>query len=134
MGTGTATFTLRLGQNEYKCDMRLPNGPVRVAELLPVMNAVAGLVVDNAVDEALAGHAGILAEAGVVDPVGIPGVQDKASALMIPVPIARSRGRYILKVDPLNIKAGISLGKALCDQGKYREGSAKVNAASGRMA
>lgn len=44
--------------------------------------------------------AGILAEAGVVDPVGIPGVQDKASALMISVPIARSRGRYILKVDP----------------------------------
>jgi serine/threonine-protein kinase HipA len=44
--------------------------------------------------------ASILAEAGVVDPVGIPGIQDKASALMISVPVAQSRGRYILKVDP----------------------------------
>ncbi|HNY39548.1 MAG TPA: YkgJ family cysteine cluster protein [Bryobacteraceae bacterium] len=53
MSTGTAAFTLRLGKNEYKCDIKLPTGPVRVVELLPVMNAVAGLVVDNAVDEAV---------------------------------------------------------------------------------
>lgn len=64
MGTGTATFTLRLGQNEYKCDMRLPNGPVKVAELLPVMNAVAELVVDNAVDEAVAEGRTITCKAG----------------------------------------------------------------------
>jgi serine/threonine-protein kinase HipA len=44
--------------------------------------------------------ASILADAGVVDPVGIPGIQDKTSALMISVPVARARGRYILKVDP----------------------------------
>lgn len=44
--------------------------------------------------------ASILTEAGVVDPVGIPGIQDKTSALMISVPVARARGRYILKVDP----------------------------------
>lgn len=44
---------MRLGKNEYKCDIKLPTGPVRVVELLPVMNAVAGLVVDNAVDEAV---------------------------------------------------------------------------------
>lgn len=53
MGTGTANFTLRLGKNEYKCDIKLPVGPVRVVELLPVMNAVAELVVDNAVEEAV---------------------------------------------------------------------------------
>ncbi|MHB1087179.1 MAG: type II toxin-antitoxin system HipA family toxin [Acidimicrobiales bacterium] len=42
----------------------------------------------------------ILADAGVVDRTGIPGVQDKASARMISVPVARAAGRYILKVDP----------------------------------
>ena len=42
----------------------------------------------------------ILSDAGVVDRTGIPGVQDKASARMISVPVARAVGRYILKVDP----------------------------------
>ena len=42
----------------------------------------------------------ILGVAGVVDRTGIPGVQDKASARMISVPIAQAAGRYILKVDP----------------------------------
>jgi len=42
----------------------------------------------------------ILTEAGVVDRTGIPGVQDKASARMISVPVARAAARYILKVDP----------------------------------
>jgi len=42
----------------------------------------------------------ILTGAGVVDRTGIPGVQDKASARMISVPVARATGRYILKVDP----------------------------------
>lgn len=42
----------------------------------------------------------LLGAAGVVDPVGIPGVQDKASARMISVPVARAGERYLLKVDP----------------------------------
>lgn len=42
----------------------------------------------------------ILGGAGVVDRSGIPGVQDKASARMISVPVAQAAGRYILKVDP----------------------------------
>jgi serine/threonine-protein kinase HipA len=42
----------------------------------------------------------ILGEAGIVDRTGIPGVQDKASARMISLPIAQAAGRYILKVDP----------------------------------
>lgn len=42
----------------------------------------------------------LLQEAGVIDPIALAGVQDKASARMISVPV-RSRGRrYILKVDP----------------------------------
>ena len=43
--------------------------------------------------------ADVLGEAGV-DRVGIPGVQDKASARMISVPVAKAGRRYILKVDP----------------------------------
>ena len=42
----------------------------------------------------------ILGVEGVVDRSGIPGVQDKASARMISVPVAQAAGRYILKVDP----------------------------------
>lgn len=42
----------------------------------------------------------IFADAGVADRTGIPGVQDKASARMMSVPVAQAAGRYILKVDP----------------------------------
>ncbi|HEY5265826.1 MAG TPA: HipA domain-containing protein [Acidimicrobiales bacterium] len=42
----------------------------------------------------------VLADAGVIDRVSIPGVQEKASAGMISVPIALSGNRYILKIDP----------------------------------
>ena len=42
----------------------------------------------------------LLAEAGMVDPVAIPGVQDKASARMISVPVGRATDRWILKIDP----------------------------------
>jgi len=35
---------------------------------------------------------------------------------------AEAQYREILKIDPLHIKARISLGKVLCDQGKYWEG------------
>lgn len=44
--------------------------------------------------------ADLLAEAGVIDPVGIAGIQDKASAEMITVPIAQAGRRYLLKIDP----------------------------------
>lgn len=42
----------------------------------------------------------LLSEAGIVDPVGLPGVQDKVSARMISVPVARAHERCILKIDP----------------------------------
>jgi serine/threonine-protein kinase HipA len=42
----------------------------------------------------------VLEATGVVDPVGLAGVQDKASAKMISVPLARAGERYILKVSP----------------------------------
>lgn len=44
--------------------------------------------------------ADVLADAGVVDPVALPGVQDKVSARMISVPVGRAGERYMLKVDP----------------------------------
>lgn len=42
----------------------------------------------------------LLTDAGVVDPVAIPGVQDKVSAQVISVPIGQAGSRYILKIDP----------------------------------
>ncbi len=51
MNTGQASFTLRLGKNQYKCELEMPSGPVRVAELLPLLNAVVGLVIQSAVEE-----------------------------------------------------------------------------------
>ena len=42
----------------------------------------------------------ILEAAGVIDPVALAGVQDKASARMISVPVGQAGERYILKVDP----------------------------------
>ncbi|MDO5683892.1 MAG: HipA domain-containing protein [Propionibacteriaceae bacterium] len=42
----------------------------------------------------------LLAESGIVDPIGIAGVQDKVSARMLSVPIASASHRYILKLDP----------------------------------
>lgn len=42
----------------------------------------------------------LLEQAGVIDPVALAGVQDKASARMISVPVARAGERFILKVDP----------------------------------
>lgn len=44
--------------------------------------------------------ADVLAEAGVVDPVALPGVQDKVSARMISMPIERAGERFVLKLDP----------------------------------
>ena len=44
--------------------------------------------------------ADVLDAAGVVDPIGLPGVQDKASARRISVPVRRAGERYVLKVDP----------------------------------
>lgn len=42
----------------------------------------------------------ILAEAGIVDPTALAGVQDKASARMMSTPVGWGSGRFILKVDP----------------------------------
>ncbi len=42
----------------------------------------------------------LLAEAGMIDPVALPGVQDKVSARIISVPVGHASNRYILKIDP----------------------------------
>ena len=42
----------------------------------------------------------ILGKAGVVDPFALAGVQDKASARMLSVPIGHADQQYILKIDP----------------------------------
>ena len=42
----------------------------------------------------------VLASAGVVDPVSLAGVQDKASAAMISVPVRSEQAAYLLKLDP----------------------------------
>lgn len=42
----------------------------------------------------------LLADNGIIDRVGIAGVQDKVSARMISLPVARANERYILKLSP----------------------------------
>jgi len=64
MSTGHASFTLRLGKNLYKCDLELPSGPVRVAELLPGLNKLAGFVIEGAVEETLEAGGSISCKAG----------------------------------------------------------------------
>jgi serine/threonine-protein kinase HipA len=46
--------------------------------------------------------ADLLAEAGMVDPVALPGVQDKVSPRVISMPLGRASNRYILKLAPLS--------------------------------
>jgi len=42
----------------------------------------------------------VMADAGVEDPIALAGVQDKASARMLSLPVAQSGRRFILKIDP----------------------------------
>jgi serine/threonine-protein kinase HipA len=42
----------------------------------------------------------LMADAGIVDRIGLPGVQDKVSAAVISVPVAAGGEPYILKLDP----------------------------------
>ena len=44
--------------------------------------------------------ADVLSDAGIVDPVGLPGAQEKVSARVISLPVARAHERYLLKLDP----------------------------------
>ncbi len=42
----------------------------------------------------------LLRDAGIIDPIGIAGVQDKVSARMLSLPVRRAHERFILKLDP----------------------------------
>lgn len=42
----------------------------------------------------------LLADAGIIDPVALPGVQDKVSARVISLPVARAHERFLLKLEP----------------------------------
>ena len=44
--------------------------------------------------------ADLLDNAGIIDPVGIAGVQDKVSARMLSLPVRRAHERFILKLNP----------------------------------
>ena len=44
--------------------------------------------------------ADLLADTGIVDAVGLPGIQDKVSARVISLPVEAAHERYILKLDP----------------------------------
>ncbi len=57
-------------------------------------------VVEIARDVSTVRLGGVLADAGVIDRVGLPGVQDKVSARMISVPVRRAGERFLLKVSP----------------------------------
>lgn len=62
------------------------------------LDADSAVVVENSWEEV--SFDGLLSEAGIVDRVGIPGVQDKASARVVSVPLSKAGKRFILKVDP----------------------------------
>ncbi|WP_349904370.1 type II toxin-antitoxin system HipA family toxin [Parafrigoribacterium humi] len=42
----------------------------------------------------------LLRDAGIIDPIGIAGVQDKVSARVLSLPVRRAHERFILKLDP----------------------------------
>lgn len=42
----------------------------------------------------------LLQDAGIIDPIGIAGVQDKVSARMLSLPVSRAHEQYILKLNP----------------------------------
>ena len=44
--------------------------------------------------------ADLLTDAGIVDPIGIAGIQDKVSARMLSLPVKRAHERFILKLNP----------------------------------
>lgn len=44
--------------------------------------------------------ADLLRDVGIIDPIGIAGVQDKVSARMLSLPVRRAHERFILKLDP----------------------------------
>jgi len=64
MATGIASFRLRLGPNESKCELRLPEGPVRVADVLPALYAITGLVIETGIEEAESAGRTVTCKAG----------------------------------------------------------------------
>lgn len=58
------------------------------------------VILEVATDFAQIRFSDILADTGLVDSVGIPGVQDKVSARVISMPLRKGSNRYILKLDP----------------------------------
>lgn len=74
-------------------------GDVQVVPEGEAPDAPAALVtVDRAWSEVR--FADLLADAGIVDPVALAGVQDKVSARVLSLPVARAHERYLLKLEP----------------------------------
>jgi len=78
---------------------RDPIGDAQVAPAGEVPTAAEALVtVEGSFAEIR--FADLLADAGIVDQVALPGVQEKVSARIISVPVGMADHRYILKLDP----------------------------------
>jgi serine/threonine-protein kinase HipA len=85
------SLVLAVGRDPIGDVQVVPEGDVpEVAEAL--------VVVERSFDEVR--FSDLLSDAGVIDPISIAGVQDKASAQVISVPVGRAGNRYILKIDP----------------------------------
>jgi Fe-S-cluster containining protein len=104
MGTGTASFTLRLGKNQYNCNMKLPAVPVRVVELLPVMNKVAELIVESAVEETVDEGLTISCKAGC------------GACCRQPVPVSVHEAEALLK-----LVAGMDWERRVKVEGRFAE-------------
>jgi serine/threonine-protein kinase HipA len=73
-------------------DVQVVPGGDRPAETEPLIS------VDRSFEEVT--FADLMAEGDIVDPVSLAGLQDKASARMLSMPVHHAGHRYILKIDP----------------------------------
>lgn len=78
---------------------RDPVGDVQVVPEGDVPSAAEPLVVVERSFEEVS-FSELLADAGMVDPVALPGVQEKVSARVISLPVGRASDRWILKLEP----------------------------------
>jgi serine/threonine-protein kinase HipA len=85
------SLLLAVGRDPIGDAQVVPEGEVPTA-------AEAMVTVDRSFTEIR--FADLLADAGIIDQVALPGVQEKVSARVISVPVGRADHRYILKLDP----------------------------------
>ncbi len=100
--TGLRRAVKTSADDELSLLLAVGHDPVGDVQVVPTGAAPHGdqplITVDRDFSEVL--FSDILADAGIVDPTALAGVQDKASARMMSVPLGFGSGRFVLKIDP----------------------------------